>query len=88
MLLKNSMPIDGSPLLNLKVLIIMAKGSMKVCIPAKLPHLEELVIMACGQSELSFEEPIATLSGLKTFYALGRRVAPNGLDMIRIRSRT
>lgn len=42
--------------------------------------------MACGQSELSFEEPIATLSGLKTFYALGRPVAPNGLEMIRVMS--
>lgn len=84
--LTDSMPSDGRPLVNLKALIIWSNASMNVCIPGKLPSLEELVVKAHLPMELMFREPVAAFSGLKTFYAVGKPITLNGLDMIRVTS--
>ena len=77
---------DGRPLVNLKALIVWSNARMNVCIPGKLPSLEELVIKAYLPIELKFREPVAAFSGLKTSYAVGKLITLDGLDMIRVTS--
>lgn len=80
------MPSDGRPFVNLKCLIIRSLRAVNVCIPGRLPSLEELVVRAYHSSKLSFEDPVGAFSGLKTFYAISRPITANGLDMIRATS--
>ena len=82
-LLTNVLASDGPPLLNLRTIIITAI-SMQACIPGNLPSLEELVILAEGRAELSFEDPVATILALKKFYAFGQPLKPDGLDIARM----
>ena len=82
-LLTNCLASDGPPVLSLRVIIIMA-ASMQARIPGHLPNLEQLVILAEGRAELSFEEPEATILALKQFYAFGQPLKPDGMDAVRM----
>ena len=82
-LLTNCLASDGPPVLSLRVIIITA-FAMQARIPGNLPNLEQLVIFSKGHAELSFEDPVGTMLGLKRFYAFGQPLEPNGMDLVRM----
>ena len=82
-LLTNCLASNGPPVLSVRVIIIMA-ASMQARIPGHLPNLEQLVILAEGRAELSFEEPEATILALKNFYAFRQPLKPDGMDAVRM----
>ena len=82
-LLTNCLASDGPPVLGLRVIIITA-FAMQARIPGNLPNLEQLVIFSEGHAELSFEDPVGTILGLKSFYAFGQPLEPNGMDLVRM----
>ena len=84
-LLTNCLANCSPSVLSLRTIIITA-FSMQARIPGHLPNLEQLVIMAQGSAELSFEDPRATILALKTFYAFGQPLKPDGLDALRMSS--
>ena len=57
---------------------------MQARIPGHLPNLEQLVVLAEGRAELSFEDPEATILALKEFYAFGQPLKPDGMDILRM----
>ena len=71
-LLGSFMPANAQPLTSLKRLIIGAEGAIACSIPGGLPNLEELVLYAGGMAEVSFDNPSATLSAVKTLYVFGQ----------------
>ena len=71
------MPLNGRPLGSLRALIILAECDMECCIPKGLPNLKELVLFAKGAAEVSFEDPVATLSAVEELYILGQLLQPN-----------
>ena len=71
-LLKRCMPVNGQPLRNLKVLIIVACHCMTCCVPAAMPNLEEMVMFVKETAKVSFDSPVATLSALTTLYLFGQ----------------
>lgn len=72
LLLTSLMPASGQPLWNLKVIVIET-STMRGCIPAKLPNLEKIVVMAHRLLQLTFEDPVATASALKKLYFFGQQ---------------
>ena len=82
-LLTNGLASAGPPVLNLRIIIITAI-SMQACIPGHLPNLEQLIILAEGRAELSFEAPEATILALNKFHAFGQPLKPDGLDIARM----
>lgn len=83
--LVNALPASGQPLRNLRS-IIMEADSINGTFPAKLPNLELLAIMSRGLLELEFEDPLATVSALRSFYALGQPLIVDAVDMLRMSS--
>ena len=75
-LLTNCLASNGPPVLSLRVITITAI-CMQARIPGHLPNLEQLVILAEGRAELSFEEPEATILALKQFYVFGQLLKPD-----------
>ncbi len=71
-LLNRCMPADSRPLADLKVLIIAASHSMICCIPTGMPNLKEMVLFIKESAEVSFDNPLATLSALTTLYIFGQ----------------
>ena len=69
-LLPKCMPVDGVPMQNLRVLAMHA-DTIKCCIPAGLPNLRELIVMAEQGLLLRFEDLEGTFMTLKMFYAFG-----------------
>ena len=61
-----------------------------VCIPGRLPSLEELVIRPGASREyalrLKFEDPVAAFLGLKSFHAAGNPISTYGLEHSRATS--
>ncbi len=82
-LLRSFTPANGQSLRSLKRLIIVAEGAIKCCIPGGLPKLEELVLFAGGRAEVSFEDPPATLSAVKTLYIFGQPLLDMGTHDLR-----
>lgn len=76
-------PANGQPLWKLKTIIITA-FNMRGSIPAKLPVVENLVIVAESCVELSFEDPVATSSALKKLCIFGMPLTTDGTDMLRM----
>ena len=79
-ILKSCMPVSGQPLGSLKAVTITAEGAMDCCIPNAMPNLEELVLFASGHAWVSFEDPVATLTALKTLYLFGQPLMPKISD--------
>ncbi len=77
-LLNRCMPVNGQPLRSLKVLVMAAYYSMTCCIPMGMPNLEEMVLFVKGTAEVSFDNPVATMSALTTLYIFGQ---PLTVDM-------
>ena len=71
-LLGSFMPANAQPLKSLRRLNIVAEGAITCNIPGGLPNLEELVLFAGGIAEVSFDDPSATLSAVKTLYVFGQ----------------
>ena len=82
-LLTNCLATDGPPVLSLRVITITAV-SMQARIPGHLPNLEQLVILAEGRAELSFEEPEATILALKQFNAFGQPLELDEMNAARM----
>ena len=82
-LLTHCLGSDGPPVLGLRVIILTAI-SMQARIPGHLPNLEQLVVLAEGRAELSFEDPEATILALKELYAFGQPLKPDGMDILRM----
>lgn len=61
-------------------------ASIRVTFPAKLPHLQELVIRSQGHLEVEFEDPLATASALTSFYVLGQPLILWAVDVLRLSS--
>ena len=57
---------------NLKSLVLWTRGVIKCCIPRGLPNLEEVVLLAHKAASVSFEDPIAMFSVVRTFYIFGQ----------------
>ena len=70
--LRLCIPVNWPHLANLRVLTITANSAMMCSIPTGMPNLEELVLFAKGAAEVSFDNPIATLSALKVLYMFGQ----------------
>ncbi len=75
-MLRWCMPVSGQPLGNLRALTITAEGAMECEIPNAMPNLEELVIFAKGKVRVHFDDPVATLTPLKTLYLFGQPMMP------------
>lgn len=81
------MPADGQPLLHLKIIIITAY-SMQTNFPyaSQLPSLRELVINASGRLDLTFQDPVDTITRLSSLHVLGRPLVSHGWDKIKAAS--
>ena len=75
------MPANGERLWNLKTIIISGSSSIECCLPAALPTLEKLVILASERLDLSFESEAATFGTLKTLCAFGQPLLFCGYDI-------
>ena len=78
-LLTRCMPKSGLPVESLRVLALHA-DEIHCWIPAGFPKLQELVIKAKKDLQLSFQDPLKTFSTLKTFYAFGEPLTTHGYD--------
>ena len=85
--LLSSMPENGQPLLNLRSIDIDAPGAAMICIPRKLPNLEQLRIGSDDYLEVQFQDPQATASALTRFHALGFPLKLDALDMLKMSQR-
>ena len=75
-MLRWCVPVSGQPYGSLKALTITAKGAMECEIPNAMPNLEELVIFASGVARVHLDDPVATLSPLKTLHLFGQPMMP------------
>ena len=66
--------IEMQSIHNLKVLYLVIETDMPCYIPNDLPKLEEMVLFVKGAAEVSFEDPSALFSAIKTFYILGQPI--------------
>ncbi len=82
-LLTNCMPADGQPFRSLEILRISA-FNMVCTLPAKLPSLEELVILADNVLQMYFEDAVTTASALNTFHMFGLPLITDSLDMLQM----
>ena len=76
------MPANNQPLFNLRQITITADAILDLVIPAKLPHLEELILASIGPLELEFKDPAATAGVLTTFCVCGMPLRVHGLHIL------
>ena len=84
--LTRCVPAQGQPLRKLRSIIIGTSRPfyVRLSIPSKLPRLEELVVYTMGPLALSFEDPVATSSSLKSFYSFGQSLVASAVDVLRM----
>ena len=76
------MPANNQPLFNLRQIIITADATLDIEIPAKLPHLEELILASHGPLELEFKDPATAAGVLTTFCVCGMPLRVHGFHIL------